>query len=132
MLQYNPDDDLPVSDWTALDESEQISAVRRYHEQEGIDVPNLDLHAILHTIIENQVALESETPVPDALDRLQDEGLSRHDAIHAVATVLMDHFDSVIGLTKESEGTSESFDVDGYYRDVRSLTKDDWLSMMDG
>jgi hypothetical protein len=131
MHQYDPNDDLPVSDWTALDEDEQVMAVRQYHEEAGIDVPNLDLHAILHTIIENQVALEGETPVPDALDRLQDEGLSRHDAIHAVATVLMKHLDSILDLAMQPGAASDSFDVEGYYRDVRTLTKDDWLNMME-
>jgi hypothetical protein len=50
-------------------------------------VPNLELHAVLHCTIENQVALADETRASASLKRLMREGLSRHDAIHAIANV---------------------------------------------
>jgi hypothetical protein len=45
-----------------------------------------------HVVVENQVALGEATSVPEALDRLINEGLDRHDAVHAVGSV---HEDSI-------------------------------------
>jgi hypothetical protein len=39
-------------------------------------------------VVENQVLLGDETPVASTLERLRGEGLARHDAIHAIGTVL--------------------------------------------
>ena len=44
-------------------------------------------HAAFHAIVENQIALGLGSVVR-AVPRLMKQGLSRHDAIHAVASVL--------------------------------------------
>jgi hypothetical protein len=41
-----------------------------------------------HVIVENQVALGEAYPVQSVLLRLMEEGLDRHDAIHAIGSVL--------------------------------------------
>jgi hypothetical protein len=45
----------------------------------------------MHAIIENQIALGDETPVQRTAQRLMDEGLDRHDTIHAIGSVLVGH-----------------------------------------
>jgi hypothetical protein len=40
-------------------------------------------------VVENQLALGEATPVPTTLERLMDEGLDRHEAIHAIGSILM-------------------------------------------
>ncbi len=45
---------------------------------------------MLHTIVENQIA-EGLAPVVRAMARLMNEGLSRHDAVHAIGSVVADH-----------------------------------------
>jgi hypothetical protein len=42
---------------------------------------------VFHVIVENQAAQGLETPVRRTLARLQAEGLSRHDAVHAVGSI---------------------------------------------
>ncbi len=42
----------------------------------------------MHVVVENQIAMGDEIPVRDTLVRLMSEGLDRHDAVHAIATVL--------------------------------------------
>lgn len=130
-MDYDPNHAPPRDQWRALDEAEQLHLVRVYHRQADVDLPNLELHAVLHTIIENQVALGDETPVPDALERLQGEGLTRHQSIHAVASVLMLHLDELMGLTG-TEAATDAFDVESYYEDVRSLTKEKWIELTGG
>jgi hypothetical protein len=40
---------------------------------------------------ENQLALEDQAIVRATLHRLMNEGLTRHDAVHAVGAVLTEH-----------------------------------------
>jgi hypothetical protein len=49
------------------------------------------MHAVAHVIVENQLA-EGLPEAKRALGRLLGEGLDRHDAVHAIASVLMEHF----------------------------------------
>ena len=87
MDSYDPDTTPIGPDWLNLDEGERIELVSSYHRRTKVRLPNSQLHAVIHVIIENQLALEEEAVVK-ALTRLQDEGLSRHDALHAIGSVL--------------------------------------------
>ena len=51
----------------------------------------MTVHAIVHAVIENQVAMGDESPAHRTIERLMGEGLDRHDAVHAVGSVLAAH-----------------------------------------
>jgi hypothetical protein len=87
--RYSPDSPPDPLEWLALPESERIELVRDYHRRARAKLPNAGLHASFHVVVENQAALGDELPVRRTLERLQREGLGRHDAIHAVASVLV-------------------------------------------
>ena len=87
MDSYDPDRAPASADWLATDEGERIELVSAYHRRERIKVPNAQLHAVIHVIVENQLALGEEV-VFNALARLQTEALSRHEALHAIGSVL--------------------------------------------
>jgi hypothetical protein len=89
MDPYDPDTPSP-SDWLATDEGERIELVSSYHRGRQIQLPDAQLHAVIHVVVENQLAL-GEPVVAEALARLQSEGLSRHDALHAIGSVLAPH-----------------------------------------
>jgi hypothetical protein len=85
--------------WLALAEDERIQQVLEYHEKltdPHPSTPEPHAHAAFHVIVENQVALQDDTPVDATLDRLINEGLTRHDAIHAVGCVLAEHLHDVL------------------------------------
>ena len=42
--------------WLALDEGERIYLVEKYHEASRINVPNPTTHAVIHVVVENQLA----------------------------------------------------------------------------
>lgn len=86
-LLYDPDTEPDPGAWLALDEGEQLSLVLEFHEEARVRLPNDILHATIHVIVENQAA-EGSSPVRETLRRLQAEGLCRHDAVHAVGSVL--------------------------------------------
>jgi ribosomal protein S18 acetylase RimI-like enzyme len=86
---YNPDRAPAPGEWLGLDENERLASVSAYHRREHIPVANDRLHAAIHVVVETQIAM-GEAVVVETLGRLQREGSSRHDAIHAVGTVLVD------------------------------------------
>src|SRR5690349_5368390 len=82
--------------WLALDEQDRIARVSAYHTRSGIDLPNVQVHATLHAIVENQIALGDETPVRNKARQLMAQGLDRHEAIHAIAAVLIKHITTMM------------------------------------
>lgn len=75
--------------WLALGESERIRLVAAFHHHCGADVPNIDGHCSAHVAVENQLALGEPAILRPVLDAMLRAGLTRHDALHAVAAVLM-------------------------------------------
>ncbi|HEX3885479.1 MAG TPA: hypothetical protein VHW66_22690 [Stellaceae bacterium] len=75
--------------WLALSEDERIGIVEEYHRRIRAPLPRArrSAHAIFHVIVEDNLASGEEPVVEAVLERLIGEGLDRHDAVHAVATV---------------------------------------------
>lgn len=90
MRAYDPRTDPEAAGWPATEEGDRIQAVLTYHKRAGIQVPSERAHATIRVIVENQLAL-GVTEVVDTLVRLQREGLNRHDAVHAIGSVLAEH-----------------------------------------
>jgi len=87
-LPYDPQRHIDPDAWEALDESERIESVLQYHRRHRIRLPSEDLHAAAHVIVENQVALGDAFSAHAVLLRLMQEGLDRHEAVHAIGSVL--------------------------------------------
>jgi len=85
---YDPDHAPDPCEWLDLDEQERIMLAKDYHTASRIKMPDVDVHASVHVVVENQIA-EGFTPTCRAMDRLQKEGLVRHDAVHAVGSVVV-------------------------------------------
>lgn len=107
-----------------MDESERIDLARRSQRQDE-DLPNPRLHAATHTIVENQVALGPETPVAATLERLLTEGLERHDAIHAIGSVLASFAYQAMQPTAATD-TSEVDLQEAYWHDLAGLSAQSW------
>ena len=121
-MRYDPDCPPDREEWSDLDESERIDLVVDYHRGARIAVPNLSIHASLHVIVENQILMGDETPVAATLGRLTAEGLDRHDAIHAIASVLSAvMFDA---MKPQPNGDLNA----AYFREVAALTAARWRS----
>ena len=104
-----------------LDESERTQLVRRYHRRQRIRLPNETIHAVVHVIVENQVALRDEFPAKAVLLQLMKEGLDRHEAIHAIGSVLSE--ESFVVMSGQEAG--EDLNTD-YIEKLKSLTADSW------
>ncbi len=121
METYDPETAPETAEWLELEEDERISRIASYHRHLKVKLPNLQVHAALHSVVENQLAEELVT-VRETVDRLQAEGLSRHDSIHAVGSVLVGRLQAVL-----REGTQAQFEVEAYFQDLRALTAEAWL-----
>jgi len=95
MKQYDPLKAPDPQGWLSLDEQQRISLAQDYHRRARIRLPNETVHAVVHAIVENQIALGDETPVRRTVQRLLSEGRDRHEAIHAVGMILMEHLNDV-------------------------------------
>jgi hypothetical protein len=121
METYDPETAPDAVDWLELEENERIRRIASHHRRVKVKLPNPQVHATLHSVVENQIAEEMQT-VRETVARLQKEGLSRHDAIHAVGSVLVGRL-----YTLMQEGARAQFEVEAYFQDLRSLSAEKWL-----
>ena len=125
-MEYNPYEPVDPDLWLELDESERMSAIQLFHEIEEVDLPNATLHAVIHCVVENQLA-EGLAETQDALQRLITQGLDRHEAIHAMGSVLAEHlFDTLSGTRN---GTVDPNKLNQpYLQALKQLNARDWLA----
>ncbi len=122
-MQYDANDQPHSATWFELDESEQVDAVMDHHRRAKVVPENLKLHAMTHVGVENQVALGEATPVSATLNRLMHEGLDRHEAIHAIGSILMS---IVFDVSQEPDVGG---DINARYsRELATLTAASWRS----
>jgi len=121
-MNYDPGKDPAPSEWLALGESERIALIEAWHRRKGIRIPWPTLHANIHAVVEDQIA-GGEDVVIDAIARLRSEGLTRHEALHAVGSLVVEQ---VSGILKSPRSASRT--VNEVYLDrVRRLTAAEWL-----
>jgi hypothetical protein len=123
MNTYNPNVAPDPDTWNALEETERIVIVERYHKRKRIRMSNQTVHATFHVIVENQIAKGDELNAARTLDRLMSEGLDRHEALHAVGCVLAEN------MRRMMSGESENFSESRYSSDLDDLTAEKWKQM---
>jgi hypothetical protein len=76
----------------------RIAAVRSSHDDDGDhpEMPNPTMHAVMHVVVENQLAAGEPPEAAATLARLIAAGVSRHAAIHAVASVVAEEMFAVM------------------------------------
>jgi hypothetical protein len=121
MESYDPDTSPTPTEWLQADEGERIELVSAYHRRKKVKLPNSRLHAVVHVVVENQIALGEETVV-NTLARLRAEGLSRHDALHAIGSVLAEN---MYELMQEDRGATDD-PYRQYLERLQRLTAENW------
>jgi hypothetical protein len=128
---YDPLVDPDPDDWLATDEQRRLDMIERYHRHKGIKVERAAAHAAMHAVVENQIAEGDRLPVRRTLLRLMAEGLDRHDAIHAIASVLAGHINEQLresdSQTRRSGQSSDRDPISGYFSELEELTAASWL-----
>ncbi len=124
MDSYDPDIAPDPAAWLALAEPDRLGLVSDYHVQHGEPPERVVMHASIHAVVENQLA-ERYEPAVSALARLRAEGLGRHDAIHAIGSVLAEQMWGVVR-------GSQPDPADAYERELRLLTAKRWRERYGG
>lgn len=119
VTKYDPLNPMPKGEWLALDEQDRHDAVEEFHEGHDPLPPSLSAHVAFHVIVENQLA-ESIDCVERTVARLMREGLDRHDAIHAVGSVLAEQLNEMMKRRRK-------FELVSYARSLDRLTARAWL-----
>lgn len=123
MKHYDPEVAPEPKEWLALDEGERALLVEQYHRDTRVELPKRarSLHAMIHTVVENQLALDDQAIVRATLARLMKEGLGRHQAVHAIGSVLIEYIHDLLHEKMPS--------TDGhapYYAALQRLTPGRW------
>jgi hypothetical protein len=124
MDEYDPFAAPDADDWLALNERERLRLVEDYHRRKRVRLPNLTVHAIIHVVVENQIAMGEQVPIR-TLQRLISERLDRHDAIHAIGSVLMAYLNEL--MRQVEAGTASDADPNAaYHTELERLTAKSW------
>jgi Domain of unknown function (DUF1841) len=112
------------AEWLATDESQRSAAVEHYHLALAghPETPNLRLHATMHVVVENQLAAGNPPEVGETLERLMTSGLIRHEAVHAIASVVAEALFDVIKRNTELDHAAVA-------RSLRRLRPEGWRFM---
>ncbi|MGO9604627.1 MAG: DUF1841 family protein [Candidatus Binataceae bacterium] len=120
MKAYDALVDPEPDEWLSTDEGARIEWVRKYHLKARARMPNLQLHSMIHVVVENQLAMKIPA-VRSALNRMLAQGLDRHDAIHAIGSVLAEQMHDLW-----NSSISDGDPNDAYYRALEELTAEKW------
>jgi hypothetical protein len=121
---YDPEKTPDPQRWQALDEHERIRLAKNYHERTRVKLPNVKLHAAMHVVVENQLAIGYE-PSCRAIERLQKQGLSRHDAVHAIGSLVAQFIYEVSTAGSHAQADLQS----RLSAAIERLSAEEWIAM---
>jgi hypothetical protein len=124
LKRYDPNRAPEPEEWLELDEQERIALVERFHRKVHEPAQSLKAHAIVHATVETQLALNDPPSAREALTRLMGEGIDRHEAIHAIGSILAEYlFEALRG--PRGKDTSN----DAYAQALSRLTAASWRAL---
>ena len=119
-MKYNARKRPDPDQWLSLDEDERLELIVAYHERIEERLPKARLHGAIHTVVVNQIAMGEEVP-NQKMRRLRMEGLDRHDAVHAVGSVLATQIHDVL-----SDASTGGHEAGKYSQELAELTAKKW------
>lgn len=124
-LHYTAETAPDPAGWLALDDTVKAQAVEQHHRSLAAhpNMPNVHLHALMHVIVENQLAGGDPPEVQETLERFSRAGLTRHEAIHAVGSVMAE---AILNITTNKT----AFDREAAVRALARLQPDVWRSAL--
>ncbi len=102
MKKYNALVPPIAEEWLALDEQFRLDLLYDFVEnnEQDIEKEARRIHASIHMIIENQLALNIELTT-ETYNRLIRQGLDRHQVIHAIGAVISEDIFELMKGSKE-------------------------------
>jgi Domain of unknown function (DUF1841) len=122
-VRYNPEIAPDPDEWLASTEADRIDAVRRGHQTARHQAGSPQLHAAIHVTVENQLA-EGHRDATEAMNRLLAGGLRRHEALHAIGSVVAAEMFEILK-------SKRTHDAEIYSRKLQQLTAAAWRAAED-
>lgn len=121
MESYDPSIQPNTEEWLEITDDERTAIVREFHEktEEGLDEKALTIHSAVHVIVENQLAMGVEL-LPETIAKLVKQGLSRHEAIHAIGAIITEDIFDIM------RGNKSEFSPKQYRRKLEKITAKRW------
>jgi Domain of unknown function (DUF1841) len=119
-MRYDPQSAPDAVRWLATAEADRLEAVRRHHKKAGDRAGSPEIHAAVHVAVETQLA-EGHPAARAAMDRLIAEGLERHEALHAIGSIVATEMFDVVKSRR-------THDPEAYSRKLSKLTAASWLA----
>ncbi len=120
-VHYDADRAPDPAAWSAAPQRDRVAAVEVHHHALSGPHPAVRqarVHAAIHVVVEDQLASGAPPEARRAMDRLVGGGLTRHEAIHAIA--------SVVAATAQGALAGTRFDPGAYARALDALTAEAW------
>jgi len=120
-VDYDADRTPDPEAWRDADEGARLAAVEAHHRARIGPHPETReprVHAAIHVVVESQLASGEPPQARRALERLVRGGLSRHEAVHAIA--------SLVASAAQSALSGARFDAAAYGRALDALTPESW------
>lgn len=117
-MRYDPEVTPDRAEWLATTEADRLAAVQRHHKRATRGTERPALHAAIHVVVETQLA-ERHPAAAAAMDRLIADGLSRHDALHAIGSLVAE---DIFDILK----SKRPHDPKAYARKLHRLTAASW------
>ncbi len=118
-MDYDPSRAPEPKAWLATPEASRVQLCEQAHANPPPGHPpieNARLHAAVHAVVENQLALGQPPQVRAALARLMGQGLSRHDAIHEIGTVVSELIFDLVKKKRPFDPAAYAEALDGLSR----------------
>jgi hypothetical protein len=115
-MKYDPERAPEPKAWLSLDEKLRIRACEEAHAEPPTWHPPIKsptLHAGVHVVVENQLALGQPPQVRTALERLVAQGLNRHEAIHEIGRLVSEVILDVTQQKRPFDGEAYAAALDG-------------------
>src|SRR4051812_16553520 len=120
-MEYDPQRAPEAKPWLALDEESRVRLCEAAHQTLPPWHPPMKsprLHATIHTVVETQLAQGSPPQARAALDRLIAQGLTRHEAIHELGTVVSELIFDIVQKKKPFDAAAYAEALDSLRRKV--------------
>ena len=117
-MRYDPEVAPDRVEWLATTEADRLVAVRRHHQSVPHDTGSPQLHAAIHVAVETQLA-ERHPAATDAMSRLVADGLRRHEALHAIGSVVAAEMFDIVK-------SKRTHDPEAYSSKLQHLTAAAW------
>ena len=117
-MRYDPEVAPDPVEWLGSTEADRLAAVRRHHKRAKHDSGSPELHAAIHVAVETQLA-ERHPAATAAMDRLIADGLRRHEALHAIGSVVAAEMFDIVK-------SKRTHDPEAYSRKLQQLTAAVW------